>query len=67
MRSVILNYIEGHACRRSKAHKNLLGVPYGSLKASECLLRLSLVGGLLDGYQSREGWLTRLAPCFGKQ
>src|SRR3989344_1323908 len=41
--SVILNYIEGYARGKDKAHKNFLEIAYGSLKESKYLLHFSLV------------------------
>jgi len=40
--SVILNYIEGYAREKNKAHRNFLKISYGSLKESKYLLNFSL-------------------------
>ncbi|MBU1131719.1 four helix bundle protein [Patescibacteria group bacterium] len=40
--SVILNYIEGYARRRSSVYKNFLEISYASLKESSYLLDFSL-------------------------
>jgi four helix bundle protein len=40
--SVILNYIEGYARKRSAVHKNFLEISYGSLQESKYLLEFSL-------------------------
>ena len=40
--SVVLNYIEGYARRRSKVLKNFLETSYGSLKESEYILLFCL-------------------------
>ncbi len=46
--SVILNYIEGYARGKNKAHKNFLEISYGSLKESKYLLHFSLVEKFLS-------------------
>lgn len=40
--SVILNYVEGYARRRTAVYKNFLEISYGSLKESSYLLTFSL-------------------------
>jgi len=45
--SVILNYIEGYARGKNKAHKNFLEISYGSLKESKYLLHFSLIENYL--------------------
>ena len=46
--SVILNYIEGYARMKTKAHKNFLEISYASLKESKYLLHFSLVENYLS-------------------
>lgn len=41
--SVILNYIEGYARKKDRAHKNFLEISYGSLKETKYLLHFSMV------------------------
>ena len=52
--SVALNYVEGYASGRAKAHKNFLEISYGSLKESLYLLDFSYIEGYIknkDGYE----------------
>ena len=46
--SVILNYIEGYARRKSKVRLNFLEISYGSLKESKYLLYFSLKENFLN-------------------
>jgi len=50
--SVILNYIEGFARKRTKVYKNFLEISYGSLKESKYLLHFSLV----EKYVNKESY-----------
>ena len=51
--SVILNYIEGFARRKSKVNLNFLEISYGSLQESKYLLGFALE----EGYLSQEEYI----------
>ena len=61
--SVVLNYIEGYARGKNKAHKNFLEISYGSLKESKYLLYFSLIENYLTKTEYAEAM--RLAEDIG--
>ena len=65
--SVILNYVEGYARRRSedcKVYKNFIEISYGSLKESKYLLFFSYDMGYIDEEVYKKGVV--LAEKIGK-
>jgi four helix bundle protein len=57
--SVMLNYIEGYARKKSenyKVYRNFLETSYASLKESKCLLHFSLIEKYLSKENYNKAW-----------
>lgn len=67
--SVVLNYVEGFARKRSTVKKNFWEISYGSLQETKYLLEFTFAEGMIDEseYKNMLIWQTKLVPCFGNR